>query len=990
MFNFGLSNKKKRLKNTTTEQASNSPINISCEEEDGVKEISNKQDEYNLLSQRKRSNRSFPKTTHKKKKLNNFKKIKMIDYYEISDNENQILGNLEQKEIEVISEKLIQPDVIKLQSLILYLDQINKNSKTKFYSNALLSPSAINISILDPMKRNYEIKCENILDLKISNEKKPIFEINTNYQKSPFKFYLILTNKNNFSFIQQYIKNFYKTKSFLNQKDHIWNNNFQTINSNYNNKSDSAAQGNEKEKENVKEKKNVKEKEKEKEKEKKMVKEKEKEKEKDKEKEIYIEDEIFNKKQKKEIDPEIEIINEDENDFNVKKALNNENAKFISSSKQPILILSNSNNNLVPNNSINLKIKQKETLNKNGQEKDQETEIEIISEKKSGIEKNKILDEKVDMEMKKKEERERLIGRDNREIQIINQNKILKERDPIENEIEFLFQKEHEEKVKGNGVHKIQNEVKEGPNNQQILNQKEQTISTKEKTPNFREIETIAETETGNMNKNEPENNQEIEIEIISEKKSAIEKNKILDKKVEVEEKEKKSVKLKEIAEEEEEETEEDTCENQKEKEEEKEKEKVKRKERGAERVERKEEKKEEEREKGEEEEKEKENKKIKEMEKEKEKEMEKEKEKEKEKERETGMGNKKEINKENTNNGFLNHVDSRGIIITQIKQPNQENIFEINKDFEALWKQDLKICYPISKTLRKEFGSVTIEYQDYLSLNENSFLSDSIINFYLKYLYFEIIPENERERFQLFNSFFQTKLKEIVYNPQERNRWTKKINLMQKDFWVIPINSNCHWFLVVICYPLKTQFTTVLVFDSLFKSEKKDLIHLLTQFLMFQRFSIKRRKRRERGKERKKNKQTVQESIDSEDEVQSEIINGTLEHQNVNDNNHSSNEDDNDDKNEDKDDIDITNYEELLFIPIYCKTPQQTNGSDCGIFLLEIAQRFCTNIPQKKVFREKDFNATTTKWFQPINPSQNRLKIKSILIDLLSKYTLL
>lgn len=31
---------------------------------------------------------------------------------------------------------------------------------------------------------------------------------------------------------------------------------------------------------------------------------------------------------------------------------------------------------------------------------------------------------------------------------------------------------------------------------------------------------------------------------------------------------------------------------------------------------------------------------------------------------------------------------------------------------------------------------------------------------------------------------------------------WTKNIDLFKKDFVVVPINENCHWFLAIICFP--------------------------------------------------------------------------------------------------------------------------------------------------------------------------------------------
>ena len=32
--------------------------------------------------------------------------------------------------------------------------------------------------------------------------------------------------------------------------------------------------------------------------------------------------------------------------------------------------------------------------------------------------------------------------------------------------------------------------------------------------------------------------------------------------------------------------------------------------------------------------------------------------------------------------------------------------------------------------------------------------------------------------------------------------RWTKKVNIFEKDFIVVPINDHQHWFVAVICFP--------------------------------------------------------------------------------------------------------------------------------------------------------------------------------------------
>ena len=31
---------------------------------------------------------------------------------------------------------------------------------------------------------------------------------------------------------------------------------------------------------------------------------------------------------------------------------------------------------------------------------------------------------------------------------------------------------------------------------------------------------------------------------------------------------------------------------------------------------------------------------------------------------------------------------------------------------------------------------------------------------------------------------------------------WTRNINIFEKDFIIVPINKNAHWYLAIICYP--------------------------------------------------------------------------------------------------------------------------------------------------------------------------------------------
>ncbi|VDM18133.1 unnamed protein product [Hydatigera taeniaeformis] len=102
--------------------------------------------------------------------------------------------------------------------------------------------------------------------------------------------------------------------------------------------------------------------------------------------------------------------------------------------------------------------------------------------------------------------------------------------------------------------------------------------------------------------------------------------------------------------------------------------------------------------------------------------------------------------------------------------------------------------------------------------LSPGVFLNDTIINFYLKYLYFEQFSPLQRHATHLFNSFFYSRLCsahcDISLNPESADEdlrmsrhaavanWTRRVDIFTKDYIIIPINENLHWFLGLVCYP--------------------------------------------------------------------------------------------------------------------------------------------------------------------------------------------
>ncbi|XP_012261070.2 uncharacterized protein LOC105688968 isoform X2 [Athalia rosae] len=112
--------------------------------------------------------------------------------------------------------------------------------------------------------------------------------------------------------------------------------------------------------------------------------------------------------------------------------------------------------------------------------------------------------------------------------------------------------------------------------------------------------------------------------------------------------------------------------------------------------------------------------------------------------------------------------------------------------------------------------GGIAINTEDYACLGEDQFLNDVIIDFYLKYLTLEVLSEEDQNRTHVFSSYFYkrltsphapaadtaTPLSPAAKRHARVQKWTKNVNIFEKDFIVIPINEHAHWFLAIICFP--------------------------------------------------------------------------------------------------------------------------------------------------------------------------------------------
>ncbi|KAI3640254.1 hypothetical protein MIR68_001132 [Amoeboaphelidium protococcarum] len=97
----------------------------------------------------------------------------------------------------------------------------------------------------------------------------------------------------------------------------------------------------------------------------------------------------------------------------------------------------------------------------------------------------------------------------------------------------------------------------------------------------------------------------------------------------------------------------------------------------------------------------------------------------------------------------------------------------------------------------------------DALRLHDPEFLNDVVIEFYLDYIFSTRVNPIWQQKAYVFNSFFYKVLTEKGHDKQnDENRylsvkeWTNKADVFSRDFLIVPVNENFHWYLAIIAYP--------------------------------------------------------------------------------------------------------------------------------------------------------------------------------------------
>ncbi|XP_039850025.1 uncharacterized protein LOC120708701 isoform X9 [Panicum virgatum] len=242
---------------------------------------------------------------------------------------------------------------------------------------------------------------------------------------------------------------------------------------------------------------------------------------------------------------------------------------------------------------------------------------------------------------------------------------------------------------------------------------------------------------------------------------------------------------------------------------------------------------------------------------------------------------------------------------------------------------------------------AVSISKRDVELLLPETFVNDTIIDFYIKYLTTRI-ESTEKRRFHFFNSFFFRKLADLDKDqgraPEGRaaflrvRKWTRKINVFEKDFLFIPVNFNLHWSLIVICYPgevatfkdgdtkLSAKVPCILHMDSL-KGSHTGLKDIIQSYLW------------EEWKER-----------------------------------HPESASDNSDK-----------FLNLRFVSL--ELPQQDNSFDCGLFLLHYVELFLMDAPRNfNPLKIDVFSGFLSgDWFAPAEASLKRSVVRKLIHEVLT-----
>ena len=262
--------------------------------------------------------------------------------------------------------------------------------------------------------------------------------------------------------------------------------------------------------------------------------------------------------------------------------------------------------------------------------------------------------------------------------------------------------------------------------------------------------------------------------------------------------------------------------------------------------------------------------------------------------------------------------------------------------------EEDKKIyvCYPVEA---EALDVITIHCGDIRRLNPRELLNDNLVDFGIRYMLAGVDPL-KRAKIHAFTCLFYTKLMEGKL-PQEQHllvsRWTKKIDLFDMDYIIVPVNLTGHWSLFVIVKPgrlvettapsssshsdpVTTVFPYILHMDSLQLHSASTITSNLRNYLM------------EEWKEKR-------------------APTCALKQLSINENN---------------------------CITLKVTVPRQLNGTDCGVYVIENARRVVLHQPSCTVECIKQIKKGMFNFaFLEADANLERIRLSSYLKDLKPQY---
>lgn len=223
-------------------------------------------------------------------------------------------------------------------------------------------------------------------------------------------------------------------------------------------------------------------------------------------------------------------------------------------------------------------------------------------------------------------------------------------------------------------------------------------------------------------------------------------------------------------------------------------------------------------------------------------------------------------------------------------------------------------------------------------------------------------IDREIRDRVHVFSSFFYRRLSSAPIpqevdlttkdSPKKRTgfdlvrSWTRKIDIFSKDFIVVPICENLHWYVAIICYPqqmLQERPEVIDIVDAYDDKQTDDKPRTTILFLdslgittgLKMSYTLKRLSR-----------YLVHEAADKRG---------------------------------------VKTSRDLVFGKAV-RVPKQNNFSDCGCFLLQYVEQFF-NGPPEQIYHDMLTTDDYSNWFPPSAAACRRLSMRKRIDELAEDY---